>query len=182
MPLKRRWKRPLISSKDSTSDSPCSPASEKGLYSLGLKLLARRPFSVHELTLKLSDHEPDPLGVSRTVGRLLSEGYLDDRKYIESFLHSRERKCEGFARMSHELRSRGVSGELIQETLRKFYPLEQERETLHQAFLKKARTILPPMDEKKLSRLYNHLLRKGFRDEDIRREFRAYVKNPDEQL
>ena len=81
-----------------------------------------------------------------------------------------------------ELRKRGLQPELIHEALAELYPAELEGRALTQALEKKGRTILPPMDEKKLSRLYNHLLRKGFRTEDIRREIRARFGRLDDTL
>lgn len=173
MPPKRRWRDPSTSSKDSTSDFPPSQDSEKNLYVFALKLLAHRPLSVHEIKTKLSEHSTSPSTISEVIEKLESNGYLNDRKYIESFLYSRARKAEGYSRIARELRTRGLQADLIQEVLTELYPVEQEQRALIQAFEKKARTILPPMDEKKTSRLYNHLLRKGFRDEDIWRAIRA---------
>ena len=173
MPLKRRWKNPSTSSKDSTSNLPPSQASDKDLYVYALKLLAGRPFSVYEIKTRLSEHSSNSSTISSVIEKLKSNGYLDDRQYIEMFLRARVRKSEGYSRIARELRLRGLHKDLIREVLKELYPAEQERLTLTQAFEKKARTILPPMDEKKISRLYNHLLRKGFRDEEIRREIRA---------
>ncbi len=173
MPLKRRWKNPSTSSKDFISDSPPSQDSEKDLYVLALKLLARRPFSVHEIRTRLSERSSNSSTISAVIEKLESNGYLNDRQYIEIFLRARARKAEGYSRITSELRLRGLQKDLIREVLKELYPMEQERLALTQAFEKKARTILPPMDEKKISRLYNHLLRKGFRDEEIRREIRT---------
>ena len=173
MPPKRRWKNPSTSSKDCISDFPPSQDSEEDLYFFALKLLARRPFSAHEIRTRLSERSSSPSTISAVIEKLESKGYLNDRQYIELFLRSRERKAEGYSRLTRELRLRGLQTDLIREVLKDLYPVEQERRALTQAFEKKARTILPPMDEKKISRLYNHLLRKGFRDEEIRREIRA---------
>jgi hypothetical protein len=41
---------------------------------------------------------------------------------------------------------------------------------------RKLRSLHPPMDAKKLSRLYNHLLRRGFPSEAIRLELRRRLK------
>ena len=173
MPPKRRWKNPSTSSKDSISDFPPSQDPEKDLYFFALKLLARRPFSVHEITTRLSARSSSPSTISAVIEKLESNGYLNDRQYIEIFLRSRARKAEGYSRITRELRLRGLQTDLIREVLKKLHPVEQEQQALTQALEKKARTILPPVDEKKIARLYNHLLRKGFRDEDIRREIRT---------
>jgi len=182
MPPKRRWKNPSTSSKDSTSDFPPSQDSEKSLYTLALKLLARRPLSVHEIKTRLCEHSSSPSAISAIIEKLESNGYLNDRQYIEMFLHSRARKAEGYSRIAMELRKRGLQPELIHEALAELYPAELEGRALTQALEKKARTILPPMDEKKTSRLYNHLLRKGFRAGDILREIRARFGRLDDPL
>jgi regulatory protein len=173
MPPKRRWRNPSTSSKDSTSDFPSSQDSEKNLYVFALKLLARRPFSVHEIRTKLAERSTNQSSISEVIEMLETSGYLNDRKYIESFLYSRARKAVGYSRIARELRTRGLQADLIREVLTELYPRDHEQRALIQAFENKARTILPPMDEKKTSRLYNHLVRKGFREEDIWRAIRA---------
>jgi SOS response regulatory protein OraA/RecX len=60
--------------------------------------------------------------------------------------------------------------------LEKTYPAEAEVEPLQQALERKLRSLTPPMDAKKLSKLYNHLLRRGFPGEAIRLALRRRLK------
>jgi hypothetical protein len=69
-----------------------------------------------------------------------------------------------------------LNPKLVREELEKAYPAEAEREPLQHALERKLRSLLPPMDAKKLSRLYNHLLRRGFPSEAIRLELRRRLK------
>jgi len=182
MPPKRKWKKPPLSSSDFTNSSSSPSDSDEPIYNIALSLLARRPLSVNELRLKLSTRSSSHAAIESVIEKLISNGFLDDRQYVEILLHSRERKTEGFSRIASELRRRGLQTDLIQEVLSQIFPKEQERLALTRAFEKKALTIKLPMDEKKISRLYNHLVRKGFRDEDIRREIRSRYGRMDDSF
>jgi regulatory protein len=115
--------------------------------------------------------------VNQTIERLVTAGYLDDRKFCESFIQSRlQHKAQGRARIAQELRTRGLNPKLVREELEKAYPAEAELDPLHQALERKFRSLAPPMDAKKLSKLYNHLLRRGFPSEAIRLALRRRLK------
>ncbi|MCI0625377.1 MAG: RecX family transcriptional regulator [Acidobacteria bacterium] len=111
------------------------------------------------------------------IERLKAAGYLDDRKFAESFIQSRlHHKTQGRSRIERELRARGLHPTLIREELEKAYPADAEQEPLRYALERKLKTLPPPMDAKKLSRLYNHLLRHGFPGEAIRQELRRRLR------
>jgi regulatory protein len=176
MPPKKKWKEWSTARSSGLTSEPELPPSEQ-LYATALKVLTRRPFPTHELQQKLLRSCPDAAMVNSAIERLTTAGYLDDRKFAESFIQSRlHQKAQGRARIERELRARGLSPKLVHEELDKAYPAEAERVPLQHALERKLRSLSPPMDAKKLSRLYNHLLRRGFPAEAIRLELRHRLK------
>ncbi len=177
MQPKRKWKDPSAASSSGLTSKADSPPSLDQLYASALKALTRRPFTVRELERKLLQSCTDASAVNQIVTRLKAAGYLDDRRYCESFIQSRlQRKAQGRARIEQELRARGLNPKLVREELEKAYPAEAELEPLQQALERKLRSLTPPMDAKKLSRLYNHLLRRGFPGEAVRLALRRRLK------
>ncbi|MSO22196.1 MAG: RecX family transcriptional regulator [Acidobacteria bacterium] len=176
MRLKRRWKRASAASSSEPAGETEQPSLDQ-LYAGALRALTRRPFPTRELEQKLLRSCTDAAAVNRVIERLKTSGYLDDRKFAESFIQSRlHHKAQGRARIERELCTRGLSPNLIREELEKAYPAEAEREPLQHALDRKLKSLSLPMDAKKLSRLYNHLLRRGFPGEAIRLELRRRLK------
>jgi regulatory protein len=176
MQPKRKWKGPLVTSSNELT-SKAEPPSSQQLYVSALRALTRRPFPIRELEQKLLQSCPDAETVNQIIERLKSAGYLDDRKFCESYIQSRlQRKAYGRARIERELRARGLNPKLVSEELEKAYPAEAELAPLQSALERKLRSLPPPMDAKKLSRLYNHLLRRGFPGGAIRLELRRRLK------
>ena len=176
MQPKKKWKGPLVAS-SSELTSKAEQSSSQQLYVSALKALTRRPFPIRELEQKLLQSCPDAETVNQIIERLESTGYLDDRKFCESYIQSRlQRKAYGRARIERELRARGLNPKLVSEELEKAYPAEAELGPLQSALERKLQSLPPPMDAKKLSRLYNHLLRRGFPGGAIRLELRRRLK------
>lgn len=76
-------------------------------------LLARREHSVQELARKLRQKGFEADQIDNVIQRLLDEGYLSERRYVESYLRSRA--CKGFGplKIRVELKERGISEALI---------------------------------------------------------------------
>ncbi|HEU0007488.1 MAG TPA: regulatory protein RecX [Terriglobia bacterium] len=176
MQPKRRWKRASAVSSSEVTGKAEQPSQEQ-LHASALKALTRRPFSTRELEQRLLRSCPEAAAVNRVIERLKNAGYLDDRKFAETFIQSRlHHKAQGRARIERELRARGLNPALVREELEKAYPPQAEQKPLQYALERKLKSLPPPMDAKKLSRLYNHLLRRGFPSEAIRLELRRRLK------
>jgi regulatory protein len=91
---------------------------------VGMGLLARREHSQLELRRKLTDRElPEGL-IEEALEGLASEGLQSDERYTEAFVYSRIQRGQGPMKIRQELRSRGISDELVAEHLG-----SQDRET-----------------------------------------------------
>ncbi|PYV83295.1 MAG: hypothetical protein DMG05_26410 [Acidobacteria bacterium] len=176
---KKRWKEPSTNSKDSTSE----PKSNRGftdqeLFAFALKKLDLRPYPTSELRKKLLNASGDKALVDTIIQRLTACGYIDDRRYVELYVQSnRSRKHHSRFRIERELRAKGLDPALIDHVLEEVYPPADDSAQLVSALGKKLKTLSLPMDAKKLGRLYNYLVRRGFQEEAIHRELTRRFKN-----
>jgi regulatory protein len=172
MPLKKKWKRRSANSNDFTNKTePSRPSSEAELLEFALKALTRHPHTIAELKALLLKRSPDEPLVRDIIRKLTDCGYLDDRKLAQSSVQfAVERKLQGRLRIEKELTERGVAPKLIGTVLEEQFPISQESRQLSLALERKLAALAPPLDAKKLSRLYNHLVRQGFSEEAIRLE------------
>ncbi len=174
MPQKKRWRKPSSHSKDSIVESDVDGHLDRNaLFGRALHLLSHRSLPSIELRKKLLELSGDEPLVLSILQDLFSCGYLDDRKFIETFVHSRrEGKHMGRSRIEMELRQKGMNPGLVQEVLEEVYPQSEDFFELDKALIKKLKTLSLPIDAKKAARLYNYLLRQGFSAEVVYREIR----------
>jgi regulatory protein len=174
MPPKKRWRNPSPHSKGSVTELKASSGLDRQkLYAYALRLLTRRSLSSAELRKKLLDVSENEALASSTLEKLTSCGYLDDRKFVETFIRSRrEGKHLGRARIEMELRQKGISPSLVEKVLEEVYPRSEVVSELGMALEKKLKALPLPIDAKKAARLYNYCLRKGFPSEVVYREIR----------
>ena len=111
-------------------------------------------------------HYPEDI-IEQAMDYVRSFGYLDDRKYAESFVLSRK-ESKSRKEIYAALLQKGVSAEQIQEVLDEVYAEEGEREVIRKLILKKHVDVLQA-NEEELHKLYGYLARKGFRYEEIRK-------------
>jgi len=169
---KKKWKRRSTNSSGFTNKTELGrSASGAELLEFALKALTRHPHTVAELKTLLFKRSPDEPLVHDIIQKLTDCGYLDDRKVTEASVRSAvERKLQGRLRIEKELADRGVAPELIGTVLEEQFPLTLESRQLSLALDRKLAALARPLDAKKLSRLYNHLVRQGFSDDAIRLE------------
>jgi regulatory protein len=84
-----------------------------------MRLLAYRDRSVYELKSRLiTDHFPEDIAEEITLW-LIDAGLLDDKKFCKSYVDARTAvKPMGKARLTRELRNKGISVEVIEEAVR----------------------------------------------------------------
>jgi regulatory protein len=91
-------------------------------YDKAAQLLAARPHFRQELEVKLLQRGYPREEIEPTLGRLESQGYLDDRAAARSFVESRRNRGEGRARLRAELLRRGAPEEAVEEALAELTP------------------------------------------------------------
>src|SRR5436305_12478635 len=94
----------------------------EGLWSFALKILTGRAHSTGELREKLRRRAEHIGDIDEIIQRLKELGYLDDRRFAESFATARLSN-EGFGRVRvmQDLRQRRVAPALAEKTVGKVY-------------------------------------------------------------
>ncbi len=143
-------------------------------FSVAVRKLAARPYSVAELRRALERRFPANPDVSRALARLRQLGYLDDRKFAEQYAHLLARnRSFGRYRIRRELKAKLVDYKVIEPAIDLAFENLAERELLEHALAKKLRTVSLPVTRARVASLCQSLLRQGFSAGDIMKAVRA---------
>ena len=120
--------------------------------------------------------------IDEIIPRLKELGYLDDRRFAESFATARLSN-EGFGRgrVIQDLRQRRVAPALAEKTVGKVYE-EVDDQALIEEWIRRKYRMTPReglfQEEKDLAAAYRRLLRAGFRTGEIVRALKRFAKDP----
>ncbi|WP_263356119.1 regulatory protein RecX [Acidicapsa ligni] len=147
------------------SSKPQVWLSEPALHEYALQSLGRRMRSEADLRrLMRAKVEPDEAGaakVSVVVARLKEYGYLDDTAYADNYVRLRQQnEKQGQRRVRQDLGQKGVSKEIISQTIEARYA-DISEETLARQHLERKR-IRKPENEKETARVMRRLVTAGF--------------------
>jgi regulatory protein len=141
------------------------------LWDYALRLLGGQARSVAELRLKLTGRAARPEDVPPILARLKQFGYLDDRRFAESYSTARlENQGLGKERVLRDLRRRRVAPRLAEEAVRAVYEEADELRLIEQYVQRKFRGT--PLQEylaepKHLAAAYRRLRGAGFSGANI---------------
>ena len=149
------------------------------LFQKALKVLAVRPRSEGQLRDRLiAVPGADPAIVDDCILRLKEMGFLDDRRYAESYAAYRSSsKPMGRSRLARELSAKKVQASTIREALDSVFQAGEEEALIDRAIEKRIRTRGRPADQAAAKRLFDHLARLGFNYELIIRKIQALREN-----
>lgn len=85
----------------------------KEAWLIATRLLSRREYSQHELTLKLRARQCEEHVIDATLQTLVEQGYQSDERFTEHFTRFRASKGYGPKRIHQELREKGVADDVI---------------------------------------------------------------------
>ena len=137
----------------------------------GLELLSRKPRTERELRKALVE-DFQPIDIDRALARLHELGYLDDRAWSDRYVGSPRAQVRGRSLLRSELKARGVSDEVVAETLEGRDELAAAIETA----AKRVRSLRAIEDEERRKRrLYDFLRRRGFADDVCRRAMESVL-------
>lgn len=128
-----------------------------------LAMLARREYSRAELARRLAPHAEDPVVLEELLDVLAGRGQLSDARYAEARSHSLSRKY-GAARIVHELKSKGIEGELLDRMAAS--AREGELERARATWRKKFGS--PPANREEKARQIRFLQSRGFSFDSIK--------------
>ena len=131
-------------------------------FRAGLKFVGTRPRTAREVARKLRADGWEPDVIEDVLQRLKSLRYVDDEAYTRDLVEHRLRsRKKGKVWIAHELRQKGVDGDVIERALSAVSE-EEERRTAYELAVKKWRAE-PPHDVGKTARKIGaFLLRRGF--------------------
>jgi regulatory protein len=132
------------------------------------RLLTYRARSRKELEEKLKDREFGAEIIESVVADLTRLGYVNDREFARQWAAGRVR-MRGFGgrRIEQELRNKGISRDVIQQTLSEVFEGAPEADIAQQEAEKKLRSLTRFAPEVRRRRLAGHLERRGFPSETI---------------
>jgi regulatory protein len=110
--MTRLWKRSRLPLRSS------EPSSPERAYLYALRILTARDYTVARLQEKLCGRAFDESDVEAALGRMVSEGWVNDRRFAERFVESALASGRYYGhRLRQEMRRRGLQPELVAEVL-----------------------------------------------------------------
>lgn len=153
------------------------------LWEYALRILAGRAHSIGEVREKLRRRAERAEDVDDVLSRLKQSGYLDDKRYAESYATSRlSGEKFGRTRVVRDLRQHRVAPALAERTVEKVYREVDEEALIEEWIRRKYRTATREglfAEQKDLAAAYRRLARAGFRSGEILRVLKRFAKNPD---
>lgn len=135
-----------------------------------LHLLEQMDRTEHQLREKLTMSEYPEQCIEDAIDYVKKFHYLDDERYAENFTRYKKDKMSR-QQIKQKLMSKGVSKEIIVNAIDEEYDAD---ESLHiRNILEKKHFSNENADEKEFRRMYNYLLRRGFRGNDILKEMKC---------
>jgi regulatory protein len=159
------------------------PLDAARLWQYALKTLAGRAQSTGELRERLRLRAERIADVDDTLARLKELGYLNDRRFAESFAEARLSNAKlGRTRVIQDLRRRRVAPSLAESTVQKTYA-DVDEIALIEDWIRRKYRMTPREglfeEEKDLAAAYRRLARAGFRSGEIIRVLKRFAKNPE---
>ena len=156
---------------------------ENALWDYAVKTLAGRACSTAELKQKLRARAERLGDIDTIVARLKDCGYLDDRRFAESFAGSRlENDRLGRARVRQDLMRRRVAAPVAERAVQNLYKDVDEVALIEEHIRRKYR-MAPRQglfrEDKDLAAAYRRLLRAGFSSGNVIRVLKRFAKDPD---
>jgi regulatory protein len=134
-----------------------------------LRLLARREHARAELARKLAPHAESGEALEALLDDLTARRLLSDERYVEMRLHARAARF-GNARLAYELRTQGISDELVAAALA---ASDGELGRARQVWQRKYGNRPEALDATERARQMRFLLSRGFSGETVRRVLRG---------
>ena len=140
------------------------PILKKRIYNKAIYLLSLKDYSSYALRKKLSEDYPEELS-EQVVAWALENRYIDDEDYLRAYIE-RYKGVKSKQMIKMKLGFEGFDKARVEELIIEMYP--DEGENILNILHKKKYNMCETLDQKK--KIINHLLRMGYRYEDIKKE------------
>lgn len=125
------------------------------------KFLSRKMLTEKELSQKLETKGFKENIVKSVIEKLKSYNYINDELYSKLFIEQKMNQLSSRRKVYYELIKKGISKELVKESLDKFYPEEKEVEIIRKIIEKKLKF------HEQIKKVMNYLYNNGFEIESI---------------
>jgi regulatory protein len=150
---------------------------KKKSLDLALRLLKIRPRSILEIQQRLVRKKFSKNEIEKTIAVLKKEGLLDDERFAELWVESRDNtKLEGERLLRLELKRFGISEDLIEKSLDLARSDLEKIEQILQSKIKNPNDLQNPKVKLKL---FGFLSRRGFDYSEIQQAVRNFGKDGD---
>lgn len=130
-----------------------------------LSLLNYMDRTESQLRQKLKEKSFDDKAIDETIAYVKSFGYINDAGYAERYVVNKQ-NSKSRQELYLALSKKGISREHIEHALETCYESENELATIGR-LLEKKHFVAEEANESEKKKIYQYLLRKGFRGEDI---------------
>ena len=145
-------------------------------------LLRIRPRSEKELVSRLGDKGYAEVAVKLVVEDLKKKGMVDDHKFARFWVDSRMHlNPVGDVILKHELRGKGVSDDIIEATLSSRGKEYDEYDVAKDMALERFKRLEKVDKHKATKRVYDFLLRRGFKYDVVRRIIEELIELPNDE-
>jgi len=140
-------------------------------------LLARSPKSEKEIRTKLKLKKISDINIARVIDKLTELKVLNDKDFAKIFIESKLRtNPSGKIVIKNKLREKGISKEIIEESLEKYYDDTEEESKAEKELVKFMKKKRSDDEYTKKRKCFQHLFSKGFNYELINDLLRKYFK------
>jgi regulatory protein len=139
-------------------------SSSERAYLCALRLLTSRDYTELRLREKLGKREFCTPHIDAALVRLVSEGWVDDRRFAERFAESALASARYYGpRLRQEMRRRGVSKEIVSEVLCRVCEDHDEADDIRQIMSRRFSAFsFSTASDKEKRRTVGFLQRRGF--------------------
>lgn len=129
-----------------------------------MHLLEKMDRTEYKLREKLKENGYPDECIDIAIDYVSSYHYLDDYRYAETFIRIYQEKYSK-QQLKQKLFQRGVPREIIDETLDSYYEMDEKNQI--KKLMEKRRYSPTEASEKEQQKMYQFLLRRGFKNSDI---------------
>lgn len=137
-----------------------------------MHLLEQMDRTEKQLRDKLKAGEYPECCIDQAVEYVKRFHYLDDRRYAENYIRFSQNKMSR-RNLSAKLMQKGISRDIVELALEEGYESDESKQI--QALLEKKHFNPEVKDEGEFRRIYQYLMRRGFRSSDILREMKSTI-------
>lgn len=165
---------------DALVDDILSSEEKISVYNYGISVLSRYAKSECELRLKMKNKGFEPQLIDNAISTLKERKYLDDERYCEMFINDKINISKhGVRKIKEALYYKGIDKEIIEEKIKNI-SAESEEERAFILGEKKLLNIKENDNRKKMAKLSNYLIGKGFEYETVNKTLRKLLNKNDD--